>query len=122
MAGTGATVVSGAVVVVSGESEAGAVVVVAVSDDPGATVVVVVTGAGAVVCGDAEASTDTSVSRLIMSSRSWMISARICSISSSLVSSSPQPEAPRARIAVRAVAVTACRRISAVFQIVGGRW
>ena len=70
MAGTGATVVSGAVVVVSGESEAGAVVVVAVSDDPGATVVVVVTGAGAVVCGDAEASTDTSVSRLIMSSRS----------------------------------------------------
>ena len=120
-AGVGASVAVGAVVVVVSEDPAASVVVV-VSEVPGAVVVVVVAEEGAVVCGGAEASTETSSWRSIMSSRSWMISDRSCSISSSFVSSRPQPEAPRASVAARAAAVTMCRRIAAVFQIVAVEW
>ena len=127
MTGTAATVVVGPVVVVAEDApEALVVVVVAAEDAPEALVVVVVAAEDAsgavVVCCGADASTDTSVSMSIMSSRNWMISALSCSISSSLVSRRPQPVAPRARIAARAVAVTMCRRIAAVFQIGGRKW
>jgi hypothetical protein len=94
------------------------VVVAGSSVEPGASVVVVAAVVAAVVVGatvgaGCEARTDTSVSRSIMSSRSCTISARNCSISSSLVSSRPQPEAPSARTTTRAVIVevTVCRRI-----------
>ncbi|MAU03705.1 MAG: hypothetical protein CL418_07570 [Acidimicrobiaceae bacterium] len=105
------------VVVVESEDapEASVVVVVESEDAPEASVVVVV-------CCGTDASTDTSVSMSIRSSRNWMISALSCSISSSLVWRRPQPVAPRARIATRAVAVTMCRRITAVFQIGGRKW
>ena len=128
MTGMAAAVVVGPVVVVAEDAPEALVVVVVVAEDaPEALVVVVVVaedapGAVVVVCCGADASTDTSVSMSIRSSRNWMISALSCSISSSLVSRRPQPVAPRARIAARAVAVTMCRRIAAVFQIGGRKW
>ena len=127
--GMAATVVAGPVVVVAEDApEASVVVVVEAEDAPEASVVVVVEAEDApeasvvVVCCGTDASTDTSVSMSIRSSRNWMISALSCSISSSLVSRRPQPVAPRARIPARAVAVTMCRRIAAVFQIGGRKW
>ena len=89
------------------------VVVVALAAD--AAVVVADDEADVVVVAGTRASRDTSASRSMKSSRSWMISTRRVSISSSLVSKSPQPVAAREtvrRVAVRRVRVC----MWAVFQ------
>ncbi len=77
-----------------------------------------VVGVGATVVGtDRWTSSETSASISMKSSRSWMISTRSVSNSSSLVSSSPQPEADSARaVETRAVGRRVRVSMAAVFQ------
>ena len=93
------TVVVGAGGVVAGVPVA-RVVVVATGEAVEAPVVVVTLDTAIV--GGTEARSDTSVWRSSTSSRNWMISARIVSISSVFDSNRPQPVPMRARANTRA--------------------